>query len=78
VEDRDEKALAGNRLAYGAPFGPGSDRSHDREGVVAGKSAKSEDEPMLYCPVCSTRLAERKCKLFCERCGYYMSCADYY
>ena len=39
---------------------------------------KDEDEPMLYCPVCSTRLSERKCKLFCERCGYYMSCADYY
>jgi hypothetical protein len=40
---------------------------------------KPEDtEPMLYCPVCSRRLAERKCKLFCEQCGYYMSCADYY
>ncbi len=39
---------------------------------------KQEDEPMLYCPVCSTWLAQRKCKLFCERCGYYMSCADYY
>lgn len=37
-----------------------------------------ESEPMLYCPVCSCRLSERKCKLFCERCGYYMSCADYY
>lgn len=37
-----------------------------------------EEEPMLYCPVCSKRLTERKCKLFCERCGYYMSCADYY
>jgi methionyl-tRNA synthetase len=39
---------------------------------------KNEDEPMLYCPVCSTRLTERKCKLLCEKCGYYMSCADYY
>lgn len=39
---------------------------------------KDETEPMLYCPVCSTRLAERKCKLFCEQCGYYLSCADYY
>ncbi len=39
---------------------------------------KQEDEPMLWCPVCSTRLAQRKCKLFCEKCGYYMSCADYY
>ena len=36
------------------------------------------DEPMLYCPVCSQRLASRQCKLLCERCGYYMSCADYY
>jgi hypothetical protein len=36
------------------------------------------DEPMLYCPVCSQRLTERRCKLECARCGYYMSCADYY
>jgi hypothetical protein len=42
------------------------------------KKAASESEPMLYCPVCSRRLTERKCKLFCEQCGYYMSCADYY
>ncbi len=39
---------------------------------------RKEDEPMLYCPVCSKRLSERQCKLFCEQCGYYMSCADYY
>ncbi len=39
---------------------------------------KELEEPMLYCPVCSTRLASRKCKLICEKCGYYMSCADYY
>jgi hypothetical protein len=38
----------------------------------------NDSEPMLYCPVCSVRLSERKCKLFCERCGYYMSCSDYY
>jgi methionyl-tRNA synthetase len=42
------------------------------------KLRADEHEPMLYCPVCSRRLAERKCKLFCEQCGYYMSCADYY
>lgn len=38
----------------------------------------SEQEPMLYCPCCDARLAELKCKLICRRCGYYMSCADYY
>jgi hypothetical protein len=39
---------------------------------------RGEEEPMLYCPRCSSRLAARKCKLICEKCGYYMSCADYY
>ncbi|HLH15961.1 MAG TPA: hypothetical protein VKX45_02015 [Bryobacteraceae bacterium] len=39
---------------------------------------KPAEEPMLYCPVCNTRLTVRKCKLICEKCGYYMSCADYY
>jgi methionyl-tRNA synthetase len=42
------------------------------------EKAKVAEEPMLYCPVCSTRLTSRKCKLICEKCGYYMSCADYY
>ena len=41
-------------------------------------STRAPEEPMLYCPVCSRRLTARKCKLFCETCGYYMSCADYY
>lgn len=38
----------------------------------------SMDEPQLYCPRCNARLARHKCKLVCDRCGYYMSCADYY
>ena len=48
------------------------------EPAPADTASAREDEPMLYCPVCSRRLAERKCKLYCEQCGYYMSCADYY
>jgi hypothetical protein len=39
---------------------------------------ESETDAILYCPVCSTRLEERKCKLICETCGYYLSCSDYY
>jgi len=45
---------------------------------TAKESAADPELPMLYCPVCSQRLASQKCKLLCERCGYYMSCADYY
>jgi hypothetical protein len=51
---------------------------NDRRPETASRAAPEDAEPMLYCPVCSTRLIERKCKLFCERCGYYLSCADYY
>jgi hypothetical protein len=42
------------------------------------QASATENEPMLYCPVCSRRLNEIKCKLVCSQCGYYMSCADYY
>jgi len=47
-------------------------------GESPARSKPEQQEPMLYCPVCSTRLTERKCKLICENCGYYLSCADYY
>jgi hypothetical protein len=35
-------------------------------------------EAMLWCPLCDARLEQHRCKLLCRRCGYYMSCADYY
>jgi hypothetical protein len=53
--------------------------SETQDGNIEARSlSPNEQEPMLFCPVCSRRLSERQCKLFCEQCGYYMSCADYY
>jgi len=57
------------RPSDAAPEGGGLDSN--AEGQVPG-------EPLEYCPVCSARLEPRKCKLICARCGYYMSCSDYY
>lgn len=53
-------------------------RATDAEDGVLTEPPQPGDEPMLFCPVCSLRLDQRKCKLFCRQCGYYMSCADYY
>lgn len=37
-----------------------------------------QEDASRFCPVCSQRLESRRCKLICNVCGYYMSCADYY
>ena len=49
--------------------------------AVAGVRDDVEpDDPadlMLTCANCGARMDERKCKLIC-RCGYFLSCSDYY
>jgi hypothetical protein len=32
---------------------------------------------VLTCANCGAKMDERKCKLVC-RCGYFLSCSDYY
>lgn len=35
-------------------------------------------ELMRTCANCGARMEERKCKLLCPGCGYFLSCSDYY
>lgn len=54
-----------------------SSSNPSRFGAVPAENARDEDVSR-FCPVCSQRLESRRCKLICNVCGYYMSCADYY
>jgi predicted HNH restriction endonuclease len=46
----------------------------------SARETSTPEELMRTCPNCGKTLHERKCKLFCPdpRCGYYLSCSDYY
>ena len=50
--------------------GPGAGSSPDVSPVDPA-------ELLLTCANCGARMDERKCKLIC-RCGYFLSCSDYY
>jgi hypothetical protein len=41
-------------------------------------SLGQEEHHSVFCPNCSSRLAESRCKLICRTCGYFLSCADFY
>jgi hypothetical protein len=58
---------------------------NERGAIAATASAAArvratvpQEDASRFCPVCSQRLESRRCKLICNVCGYYMSCADYY
>ena len=49
-------------------------------GFATGSAAADDADPaavILTCANCGAPMDERKCKLIC-RCGYFLSCSDYY
>ena len=50
------------------------------DGEAPGTGAAPDVDPgrvILTCANCGAPMDERKCKLIC-RCGYFLSCSDYY
>jgi hypothetical protein len=71
---------AGPDLAAGSPIRLIPDAA--AEPAHAGRSLDGIEpadpaDLMLTCANCGARMDERKCKLIC-RCGYFLSCSDYY
>ena len=46
--------------------GAAEQRTDDRSAVIR------------TCANCGSAMEERKCKLICHGCGYFLSCSDYY
>lgn len=64
--------------ALGPELAPGSPIRIIAE--LPGATDVEPDDPgelILVCANCGAPMDERKCKLIC-RCGYFLSCSDYY
>ena len=50
----------------------------DAPASVQRQPSSDPGELMRVCANCGSRMEERKCKLICHGCGYFLSCSDYY
>ena len=65
-----------------SPWSPPSIALLEDDAPGPQPGAGSDDTPdpaaiILTCANCGAAMDERKCKLVC-RCGYFLSCSDYY
>jgi hypothetical protein len=46
--------------------------------LTPSECSLSTEHHSRFCPTCSSRLEDSRCKLICRTCGYFLSCADFY
>ncbi|MBI4480691.1 MAG: inorganic diphosphatase [Acidobacteria bacterium] len=65
--------IEGKRMEVGRFLG-----AETAEACIASYHNPQETVPVDYCPSCSEALVSRQCKMVCPRCGFFLSCSDFY
>ena len=55
-----------------------TERPQSAEATSLSTCPVNGEHHSVFCPTCSSRLSESRCKLVCRTCGYFLSCADFY
>jgi hypothetical protein len=51
---------------------------HTVTGVPANLGPANLKDASSICPNCSSELRGHRCKVVCKKCGFYLSCSDFY
>jgi len=77
----DALALAERKIKTLIQQLSGLSERHDQNTCPTTKPQPDESDTAAghweFCPRCSARLINLRCKFVCQRCGYFLSCSDF-